>query len=584
MAHITKGAASEYGYDPIDRYDTARRLSAEQTDRDKLSTNDMMMSAQALQEFRDLYFGKTRKELTQEEKLALDELAQRLAWAYGDEFSSNFAWDTKNVVWNKTFDSFASRYVVEANLPFVLQDVATDPEGKLKDRAMRNISIATHGKIKPDTPVYELLKFMGLRGDDLNPERVSDQYSDWLFYGYYNGRRANWGLPETLVAYAADFGEDAIPAQYRETYKAVIGDFDRDMAYGTMILNVMQEANQVAKEHPEFVGISPDKMLVPQGYDANVINSALADTVISMSENYFGEDLGVTYETTGMTNAPRSGFLGKAEAPSRYQQGNDALRSQMLNYMVRPTMGAAPKLEGLAQWMTYPERAIIGIAALAKVTEANAWQLLTGDESLNNLDNLAPDKVVKLAQQQGYEADEDINFWDIDKIWAITNAHVNRWENTHTDDGFFECFASGLRGLSHGAVEEYDQIFADAGKPSNLEDNGALMWTMEIIGGLALDIALDKGMGAAARGLKTEALLSARMASADAARLASKRVMADAGVQTAEELTTNHVRRYIGRQLLKVFPERNNDLAILEDALTKARGELTAQTAMKNKR
>lgn len=562
---LSQGQGTEMFYEDQDKSGTSSRLSDDLEVRRGLQGNDLLMAPNNIQRTRKLYFEKGRSDLAATDRLALDEFAQKLAFTYGDEFASYYDFDVHKVTWDAHFDSFVSRYILEANLPYAMMDTTGDDNGQIRKQAMRNIEIATHGKIKADTDVYALMKMMGIQGDPDNPMRASDQYSEMLFAGYYNGRRENWSQKEAIIAYAADFGEEYLPQSAKAYYEEAIEDFRAPMAYGESIYNTLSLAASEAEAHPERAGLNPKDFEVPEGYDANLVNGALLETVLTLAESSEGEEFGAFDAFPGYED-PR--VIGKA-GPSKSQK---AIRAEMLNYMVRPAAGMTPSLDPLTKYvMSVPERAIMGVIMMGRSGLESLTHAVAGDENWNDWDNMTlPPQVAALAKQQGIEG--DVSAQD---IWNLTNAQVNYWDTRGSG------WTSGMQGLSHFYLDTLDESF-----DTNMGQNGKLLFTFELVGGLALDILADKGMGAMARGMKSQAILAGRLAATDAAKLASRR----AGAEIGEEMSDQAVRRWFGRKLLKAFPGRSkalDDLALYQkDTLDKlaaatARGDKNAMKQLR---
>lgn len=166
--------------------------------------------------------GKDREDLTRSQLDDLDALAVRLSTVYPG-FAKHYDKDINNVQFDGYFNERFEKYVVEANIGYAMGLCVHDEDGKLAQRARKNIEIATRGVIDADSDIHEMLSFLGSTGDPDNPDSRSEELASYIFDGYYNARATKvggeWSDRRVLRSYVHDFGVNALPSKYYDQYQ-----------------------------------------------------------------------------------------------------------------------------------------------------------------------------------------------------------------------------------------------------------------------------------------------------------------------------------------------------------------------------
>lgn len=499
---LTEGAGADFGYRDLTDAELAGRFSKSQAQRAiaGVDANEVVMDPAVVQSQRSEYLDKTRGELTKEQRANLDALAQRFAFIYGEEFASHYSWETKNVVWDKHFDKFYARYILEANLCWAVLDSPLDPDGDYRKLAMQNIEWATNGAIKRDDDIYAVLKMLNIRGDPNNPLRASDELLNILYQGYYNARRKDFTQREVAIMWAADFGEDFLPSYVKPHYESFMKDFKPAIARAIMAYETRAIAAQKAIEHPEWAGMQEYEraQLQRPGVDPRAFLEALNDMVYDLAVSARGEDLGVEeiVETT-LTTEPEpvrgKGWFG----PERTLRGEQYVRAFLMKNFVLPAAGLPEE-----------DKTDKVFRKLAQVGLAIAYTARAGMEDIVNDFGVGS----KRFSDTLTEEEKEILFargiddeFSLTTAWRMGGAYTDKWYGK-SNNWMQSAGAMGsvvARNLLRGFDDSHG---TDLGDNENLV--GALGLMMEFVP----DILLDKGIVALARATRLQGINAVRRA------------------------------------------------------------------------
>jgi len=594
--HLEKGAGTDFFYSDLSNRELTQRFSPMYAQRKILDPADAMMDPALITAARKEYGGKQRDDLTVDQRLRLDELAQKLAFTYGPEFSGHFAYDTKNVVWDDFFDAHVARYIVEGNLSYALLKSPGDPAGEMRKIAMRNIFVATNGRIREDTPTYELIDMMGSKGDPLNPLRVQDEYAEMLFAGFYNARRGDWSEREAAIAYVADFGEEMLPPSMKRIYDSFVKDFKPHIARAQMAYTQAGLAAAVAAEHPEWAGIDPKTLEVDPMADVQLVKEAVLDTVLGLVEAARGEkleDITVPVETTeeyGPTRftegrvveeerIPEGRVGGRAVGQLPSEMRSDYIHSKLMREIILPMAGVEETKEGWGDvLLSGVDRAATAVSLLVNIGTMDMLQEMGFADRVPSSEVVSAEEAALMKQ---YGIDDDYSFRS---VWELSGALTHKYKAT-----------TGPKAFQHRMWQAIDETYG-----THTVDNGWLQGISEFTYGLALDALLDKGVGLIIKGVKTGGIAAIRAAKAEEGYKVVKGVKAGVaategveqatwrlirdpskpstkllrrmGFKSSAEVTFDSVKAWIGRQLLS--GDWRKRVADMEDANRVARARI----------
>ncbi len=588
---LTKGAGTDFFYSDLTDRELAERFSATWAKRKILDPADALMDPGAITAARKLYGGKQRDELSMDERLRLDEFAQKLAFIYGQPFSDHFAGDTKNVVWDDHFDRYVTSYIVEANLPYALLKTPGDPSGEMHKIAMRNIHVATNGAIKEDTPVYELLKMLGSKGDPNDPRSVSDEYAEMLFAGYYNGRRENWTEREAAIAYVADFGEDMLPRSMKPVYQQYVQNFDPQLARVQMEYTQAGLAAEVAAQHPEWAGIVPETLEVDPEADVQLVKEAVLSTVLSLLDTARGrelEEVPAPVETERQMAGTRwSGPRLIEEEPITAGRGGelqgrfpseiraDYIHSKFLREIVLPMAEVEDPGDAGDPFLTITrgvDRVMTAVSLLASLGTQDLAQEMGLADKIPSWDVLNREEE-KLMKQYGIEPD-----YSLKTVWELSGALTHKYKAQW-----------GPKAFQHRMWQSIDETYG-----THYTEDKTLQFVSELVMGLAVDILGDKGIRTIVKAVKTGGISAVRAAKAaegykvvkgteglaqrETWRLIhdptkpSIKLLRQMGFKDAADVTVDSVKAWIGRKLLS--DDWAHRVKLMEDEVRDARARL----------
>lgn len=173
--------------------------------------------------------GKPRSQLNKKERRQLDSVASFLSEVYPKEFQIKKG---EKPIFDENMYTFAARYLMESSLPMLLSNRKVNgkpvvtPEQKAI--AMINMSVATGGKIKPDTNIYQWLTEMRMLGDA--DQMWSEKLGGYLFDAYRRTTGRNHSFEMQVAGFANLMGEETLPKNYagvntRDVLKEVRGQF-----------------------------------------------------------------------------------------------------------------------------------------------------------------------------------------------------------------------------------------------------------------------------------------------------------------------------------------------------------------------
>ena len=342
----TQGArADDLFYEPGKPNKQAIAAHANDVETKRYAGRNVLMSPDRLEALRETYAGKARSELSTNELADLDALALKLTKLY--EFGDDYGNLLDNITWDKNFDSYVARYVIEGNMGYAL-GLAADKKGRKQEIAMKNIEVATHGSIKADDDVYEVFRFLGIKSDPNDPLFVSDKYSEWIYEGFANARRDMWSNRQTMFQFAAEFGEDMLPPNIKDIYTEEKGSWTK-----ALLATEREHAGKLAL----IDGV--DEPIAKFLYQLIEDVERDEDTWDTVKDVAFPEEEPVTHGSYG-----KAGKRGSRIAPSArlaqealgvdidYEEASSAERDYLLRQVIPVVMDVedAADEDGLASW------------------------------------------------------------------------------------------------------------------------------------------------------------------------------------------------------------------------------------------
>lgn len=276
LATLTEGAkAPAMLYDDKNRpvLDNVRALQHDPEMKRLVNGVHDVVSPGKLEDLREKFAGKTRDELTSQQRDQLDEMAIFLASKYDetDKFSTAYDNDLNNVTWDKNFDAFVSRLAFESVAAHaIIPDAVGDPNGIKKAQAMKVIEVATNGAVKDTDDIYTLLSTLALRGDTSSVYGAGEQMQRFLYEGWVKGRKTGSDRART-AAYAEEFGVYYLPADVQVEYRSDLKDWMETLGEPNEVYLKWREAEDAANR-PEQT--------------SRVMNTRfIEDTLLMMTEN-----------------------------------------------------------------------------------------------------------------------------------------------------------------------------------------------------------------------------------------------------------------------------------------------------------
>jgi GNAT superfamily N-acetyltransferase len=220
----------------MEPYSAARWFYKEQADKFKDAEKaglqpGRVMDLSRLMPLRDRTLGvKTKNIKDRDDQEAVWDIVTMLDRIYPDEgIAEKYGNDLREVKWDDTLDYYVSRYILEGNLAHVLIHDAT-PEHlrsekmvKRRDAAKALIDDVIDG-VEVGDDMYAMLQSLGVTGDSSQPIQVSDQYAEYLYYGFSNARKPYWTDQQLIWQYADMFGKDFLPPAQRQFYEEVMDE------------------------------------------------------------------------------------------------------------------------------------------------------------------------------------------------------------------------------------------------------------------------------------------------------------------------------------------------------------------------
>ena len=190
--------------------------------------------------------GKPRSQLNKKQKQQLDDMAEFLQDVYrpNGRDKGYVLKPGEKAVFDENMFRFASRYLLEASLPYVMSNHEVNGKpvvsAEQKAIAMVNISVATGGKVKPEDNIYQWLAEARMLGSA--DEMWSEKLSNYLFDSYSRTTGRGHSFEMQVSGFAALMGDDSVPRKYNgvDTRK-VLGETRGQFANVYMAIDAQQQ-------------------------------------------------------------------------------------------------------------------------------------------------------------------------------------------------------------------------------------------------------------------------------------------------------------------------------------------------------